>query len=90
MKKIKVILLSIAILWLLVVIVDFNRVTRDYEKPIFCIVTETADDGGSGQYIGLGYSFVIEGNFMPEDEFPGVTGYEAKILGLFGMAAIRD
>ena len=38
-------------------------------------------DEGSGHYVGLGYSFDIEGNFMPDDEYPGVTKYTYYILG---------
>ena len=51
---------------------------------------ETADDGGSGTYKGLGYSFDIEGNFMPEDEFPGVTKARFYLLGKMLKEAIRD
>lgn len=92
MKKRKIvwILISALVVWLLVGLADFVRVTGNFEKPMFCVATETADDGGSGRYVGLGYSFEIEGNFMPEDEFPGVTRYVAKIFGFTVMSEVRD
>ncbi|MBR5309832.1 MAG: hypothetical protein IKU42_01750 [Oscillospiraceae bacterium] len=89
-KKIISAIAVLLILWLSAGITDFIRVTRNFEKPIFCISTETADDGGSGKYIGLGYSFDIKGNFMPEDEFPGVVKYEAKILGITVSSEARE
>jgi len=70
-------------------VLDYFRVAG-FEKPIFAIPVETADDGGSGLYRGLGYSFDIEGNFMPEDEFPGVTHYIYSICGVEIAEGIRD
>ena len=49
-----------------------------------------ADDGSSGIYNGLGYSFDIKGNFMPEDEFPGVTHADFYLLGRHIKGVIRD
>lgn len=91
MKKGKIIIVVVcfAALWIVVGIVDYCRV-HSFEKPIFCIVTETADDGGSGKYIGLGYSFDIKGNFMPEDEFPGVTKWTYFLFGKNMGSGIRD
>ena len=45
---------------------------------------------GSGKYIGLGYSFDIKGNFMPEDEFPGVTKWTYYLFGIELQTQIRD
>ena len=81
MKKRVLIVLSImVVLWVAVGIIDLSRVNI-FEKPIFCIATNTADDGGSGHYVGLGYSFDIEGNFLPDDEFPGVTKWTYFLFG---------
>ena len=90
MKKtlIKIVIVVIA-LWLVIGLVDYNRV-YGFEKPIFCIATNTVDDGGSGHCIGLGYSFDIEGNFMPEDEFPGVTKWTYYWFGIEVQTQIRD
>ena len=63
---------------------------RYKEKPIFCVGAELADDGSSGRYIGLGYSFDIEGNFMPEDEFPGVTKWTFFLFGIEVQSKIRE
>jgi len=89
MKKLIIILIVLLLVWAAVGIADFFRV-YSFEKPIFCIAADTADDGGSGEYRGLGYSFVIEGNFMPEDEFPGVTKYEYYLFGKLISTGIRD
>lgn len=71
----------VLILWFAIGLIDCVRVT-DYKRPIFCIYTNSADDGGSGKYIGLGYSFDIVGKFLPEDKEPAVTEYTFYIFGL--------
>ncbi|MBQ4347226.1 MAG: hypothetical protein IJC39_02110 [Firmicutes bacterium] len=88
-KKLRIILPVAIALWIVVGIIDFKRI-NEFEKPIFCIPAKTADDGGSGYYVGLGYSFDIEGNFMPEDEFPGVTKWTYYLFGAKIAAEIRD
>ena len=79
----------ILIVWLGMFGTDFSRV-MDFEKPVFCVLTGAYDDGGSGMYRGLGYSFAIEGNFMPDDEYPGVTRYHVRFLGVDLKSGIRD
>lgn len=92
MKKRKrlLILLAVLVLWLATTAADLYLVTYEFERPMFCILVNGADDGGSGTYVGLGYSFDIEGDFMPEDEFPGVTKYALKFFGLDVRSGIRD
>ena len=77
------------ILWVAIGAVDFSRV-KSFEKPVFTLKTATVDDGGSGMYFGLGYSFEITGNFMPEDELPGVTRYKYYIFNNFVTEGLRD
>lgn len=90
MNKKKIVFIGVVLaIWLVVGIIDFSRV-HSFEKPIFCITTETYDDGGSGHYVGLGYSFDIKGNFMPEDELKGVTEYSYYLFGIRVKSAIRD
>ena len=91
MKKKKVIICVavVVILWLGSGVLDFFRV-KSFERPLFCIATETYDDGGSGHYVGLGYSVDIKGNFMPEEELPGVTEYRYYLFGLEMKSGIRD
>lgn len=79
-------------LWLIVGIVDFVLV-HNYRKPLFCIGVNLADDGGSGRYVGLGYSFEIEGNFMPDTETPATEDRKPKVTSyrgyLFGKEVSR-
>ena len=91
MKKRKwlAVILAVIVLWLAVGMTDFFRVYY-FERPVFCVLVNGADDGGSGTYVGLGYSFAIQGNFMPEDAFPGVTRYRYRIFGLDVCEGIRD
>ena len=79
----------ILVLWIAIGVVDYSRV-HSFEKPVFCVGTDLASDGGSGKYIGLGYSFDIKGNFMPEDEFPGVTKWTYYLFGIELQTQIRD
>ena len=88
-KALCVIIMLLFATWLTVCIVDFSRI-NSFEKPLFCIATQTADDGGSGKYVGPGYSFEIKGNFMPEDEFPGITSFTAYIFGIEILSGVRD
>lgn len=88
-KKIIIAVICAVVLWIAIGIVDYGRV-HNFEKPIFCVGSELADDGGSGKYVGLGYSFDIEGNFMPEDEFPGVTKWTYYLFGIEMQSQIRD
>ena len=79
-KRILITILAVMVVWLCVGITDFALV-HNYRKPFFCIGVDLADDGGSGEYVGLGYSFDIEGNFMPEAKNPGVTSYRGYVFG---------
>lgn len=92
MGKKKMICLGIVLvlfLWVGIGTVDYLRV-HNFEKPLFCIGVDLADDGGSGKYIGLGYSFGIKGHFLPEDELPGVTEYSYRIFGIHAEHGIRE
>ncbi len=86
-KRLLCIILIVLFLWLAAAVTDGWRVCRQGEKPIFCLPVQTADDGGSGHYQGLGYSFDLAGNFLPEDANPGVQRYEYRI---FGMPVCRE
>ena len=91
-KTLKIVSIAIAVslaLWITTGAVEFLRV-KSFERPLFAVTGITADDGGSGMYYGVGYSFAIEGNFMPEDEIPGVTRYEYYLFGKLVSEGIRD
>jgi len=49
-------------IWLAMGAVDYFRVSN-FERPAFCLldVENSYEDGGSGTYKGLGYSFDITG-----------------------------
>lgn len=79
-KRIVIIVLAVILLWLAAGVTDFALV-HNYHRPLFCICTEPMQDGGSGKYVGLGYSFDIEGNFMPDAKDYGVTSYRGYIFG---------
>ena len=90
-KSIIIAIICIIVLWITMGLVDYIRVSG-FERPIFCLldVENSYEDGGSGTYKGLGYSFDIMGNFMPEDEYPGVTSYTYYVFGNEVSAGIRD
>jgi len=88
-RKIPLVVGVLAVIWVIVGVVDFSRV-HNFEKPLFCIATENYKDGGSGHYVGLGYSFEIKGNFMPEDELKGVTAYSQYLFGFKVASGSRD
>ena len=67
-KKIKVILiivLSLILLWGVIFAIDYIRCSN-FKMPIFVIPGETADDGGSGIYYGLGYSVDVKKNISAD------------------------
>ena len=88
-KKVLIIIALSIVLWASMVLVDYSRAHR-FEMPIFCVATEVFQDGGSGHYVGPGYSFDIKGNFMPDDEFPGVTKWIYYLFGIEMETQIRD
>ena len=88
-KKIFLIFVFFFLLWFAAAATDLIHV-HGFEKPIFARPMITADDGGSGTYKGFGWRIELEGNFLPEDEFPGVTKYAFYLGDDLIHAAIRD
>lgn len=67
-KKLKVLLIivvSLILLWGVIFAIDYFRCSN-LKMPIFVIHGESADDGGSGTYYGLGYSVEVEKNLSAE------------------------
>lgn len=66
-KKIIITIVCILAAWIAVGAIDFVMV-QTWHKPIFCIGRELAQDGGSGNYVGLGYSEregnVVDGKYV--------------------------
>ena len=84
MKKKVIILVVIIILlvaWGSMAYSDYADVAISFDKPQFCITTMTADDGGSGKYIGLGYSFDLDGHLESTGRYE-VDRYTHKIFGI--------
>ncbi len=74
LKIVLVILAIIVLIAFIFFIVDYSRVKKG-ETPIFCILKDTALDGGTNVYIGFGYKVI---------DFNRLGGYdEIKIGSLF-------
>lgn len=61
-KSLKVVLKIVIILislWIIIFAIDFMR-CASFKMPIFVVPGETADDGGSGTYYGLGYKVEVK------------------------------
>jgi len=82
--------LVLILIWAVMLGTDYWRTTNQFKKPLFARCAIGMDDGGSGTYQGIGYSMNIKGNFMPEDEFPGVTHTQFMIWGNMVKEAVRD
>ena len=59
------ILIAIVVLWSIIFIIDYTRCSN-FKEPIFVVARETADDGSSGNYYGLGYKVKIEKSISAE------------------------
>ncbi len=89
-KRILIIIIVLLIVLITMGVTDYRRTIHSFEKPIFAQVVNGADDGGSGLYVGIGYSVDIKGNFMPEDEFKAVTHAHFYVFGKEVHYVIRD
>ena len=77
-KGIKVLLIILGVIIILGLIffaVDYSRVQRQ-ETPIFCINYATANDGGTNEYLGLGYKVI---------DFNMLNGYDEIKIGSWFM-----
>lgn len=73
-KKLKILFIVlgiIAVLGVIFFVIDYNRV-KEQEKPIFCINTTTYKDGGTKEYLGLGYKVI---------DFHTLAGYDDIKIG---------
>ena len=61
LKILIAIVLSIVVLWGIIFGIDYFR-CANAKMPIFVVAGETADDGGSGTYYGLGYKVEVKKN----------------------------
>lgn len=75
LKIIGVILTIIVVLGIIFFAVDYSRVQKQ-EKPIFCILKDEANDGGTKIYFGLGYKVI---------DFHTIAGFDDIKIGFWFM-----
>ena len=90
-KSVKIligVIIALILLWGIVFSVDYFR-CRNFQMPIFVVAGETADDGGSGIYYGLGYKVNVEKSISAEygEQLEKVEMY---LFGKFIAGAIAD
>lgn len=92
MNKVLKIVISILgvilVLWGLIFTIDYVRCSS-FLEPVFVIAGESADDGGSGMYYGLGYKVKIEKNISAEYG-PELVKVEIYIFDKFITGAIAN
>lgn len=59
------IIIMLVFIWGIIFFIDYNK-CANLKMPIFVIAKETADDGGSKIYYGLGYKVKIEKNISAQ------------------------
>lgn len=69
--------------------IDYQKTINQFEKPMFAQVVNGADDGGSGNYAGIGYSIEIQGELDVEYGFV-VRSAQYNLFGNEIRYVIRD
>ena len=82
------ILVVMLFLWGVIFTIDYIRCSS-FLEPIFVIAGQTADDGGSGTYYGLGYKVKIEKNISLEYG-PELVQVEMYMFDKFITGAIAN
>ena len=88
LKVIIGIIILLIILWGIIFFIDYTKCAK-LEMPIFVIARETADDGGSGTYYGLGYKVEVEKNLSAQYGAQ-ITKIEMYIFNKFITGAITE
>lgn len=88
LKVILSILTVVIVLWSIIFIIDYSR-CANFKMPIFVVAGETADDGGSGTYHGLGYTVEIK-KYVSAEYGEQLEKVEMYILGKFVTGAISE
>ena len=70
-KIIFIVIAFIIILGVIFFLIDYNRV-KNNEKPIFCILEQEVNDGGTKIYLGLGYKAI---------DFNTLSGFDKMKIG---------
>ena len=90
-KKYLTIILIIVVLivcWLTIFFIDFSR-CNSLKMPIFVFSTNTADDGGSGTYYGIGYKVIVK-KYISSEYGVQIESLEMHFLGRVISASISD
>ena len=90
-KSIKIlisIIIALIVLWGIIFSIDYLRCSN-FKEPIFVVTGDTADDGGSGTYYGLGYKVKIEKTISAEYG-PTLVRVEMYMFDKFIAGAIAD
>ena len=82
------VLAVILVLWGLIFTIDYVRCSH-FMMPVFVVAGETADDGGSGIYYGLGYKVKVEKNISVEYG-PELVKVEMYMFDKFITGAIAN
>ena len=77
------VIITLIVLWGIVFAIDYFR-CRNFKMPIFVVAGETADDGGSGIYYGLGYKVIVE-KCISAEHGAQLEKVEMYILGLLDL-----
>ena len=88
MKKAVSIIVILIISWGIGFFIDYIRCSN-FKEPIFVVTRDTADDGGSGTYYGLGYKVKIEKTISAEYG-PTLVRVEMYMFDKFIAGAIAD
>ena len=67
-KVLFIILGVIILVWIIFFMVDYFMV-KNNRKPIFCILRSEVNDGGTKEYIGLGYKVIDFHKFQGENKY---------------------
>ena len=79
-KHIRTTVIIVVIIWTVIVGFNILRLSNGL-MPIITIPCGTADDGGSGIYVGLGYMFEIDVHIHPDHPSPIVDSFNVYIVG---------
>ncbi len=77
----KIISILVVFAVLLMCTIDYYKTIIKMEKPVFAIVHNGVEDGGSGNYIGLGYNIELSGQLTVEYGYV-VNTSEFYLLGI--------
>lgn len=75
LKYIGIIISLIVVIGIMFFVIDFNRVKNE-QNPIFCIRTRIYEDGGTREFLGLGYKVI---------DFHTINGFSETKIGSYFM-----